>query len=213
MKEKWIEAWKYKPYRYTLLASLVFTLIVSHYYAIFLLFNEGRNGFDFNDPVLRFFTPVNLSVPLFIAMYSAAVFTAIYVINTSPILTLKLAFAYTFLLIWRMFSLTILPLNPPSGVLPLNDPFLIHFVYSDRIDVRDLFFSGHTASAFLFYIVVENKKLKMYLLVCVLFIAVGVLAQHLHYSIDVLGAPIFSYLAYFPAKWLVKRVDYTRAKK
>ncbi|HVA97535.1 MAG TPA: phosphatase PAP2-related protein [Bacteroidia bacterium] len=208
MRGKWLMAWKHKPYKYALLALLVFTLIVSHYYQYFLLFNEGRNGIDFNDPVLKYFTPINLSIPIFIAMYSAAILTAFHVIYTSPILTLKLALAYTLLLIWRMFSLYFLPLNPPPGLIILNDPFLKHFVYSARNDVRDLFFSGHTSSTFLFFLVVKNKKLKMYLMACVLFLAVALLAQHLHYSIDILAAPVFAYLAYFPANWIIKKANY-----
>ncbi|HVA98374.1 MAG TPA: phosphatase PAP2-related protein [Bacteroidia bacterium] len=210
MREKWLKAWKHKPYRYALLASLVFTLIISHYYQQFLLFNEGRSGIDFNDFVLKFFTPINLSIPIFIAMYSATIFTAVYVIYSSPILTLKLALAYTFLLIWRVFSLSILPLNPPPGLIILYDPFLKHLVYSGRNDVRDLFFSGHTASTFLFFLIVKNKKLKMYLMACVLILAIALLAQHLHYSIDILAAPLFAYLAYFPANWIIKKANYEK---
>ena len=63
---------------------------------------------------------------------------------------------------------------------------------------NDLFFSGHTAFAFMTYLITRNKTkyLKYFFLLSTLIEAFTVLAMHIHYTIDVYAAPFFAYGIY-----------------
>jgi hypothetical protein len=91
----------------------------------------------------------------------------------------------------------LVPLNPPPGMIPLGDPFVEYFG-TGRLLTKDLFFSGHTATIFLFYLVSDpaRRGLKIIFLICTVLVAVFVLLQHVHYTIDVASAPFFTFSAY-----------------
>ena len=103
--------------------------------------------------------------------------------------------AYSIMIVLRITAMYLLPLNPPGGMILLNDPF-VQFFGSGKILTKDLFFSGHTATLFLFYLLIDKKIYKNILLGLTIIVAYSVLAQHVHYAIDVFVAPFFSYAAY-----------------
>jgi len=75
---------------------------------------------------------------------------------------------------------------------------LSHFLFGG-----DLFFSGHTALAFLLALIFwREKKLRYIFLAWSLYMAVVVLLGHLHYSIDVASAFFITYTIYRIAEWL-----------
>jgi len=92
-----------------------------------------------------------------------------------------------------------LPLEPPSDLIQLKDP-ITYLFYGNEYVTKDLFFSGHTATQFLMFLCLKKKTERMILLVSTFLIAIMVLFQHVHYTVDVLAAPIIAYLAY----WLTK---------
>lgn len=91
-----------------------------------------------------------------------------------------------------------MPLEPPAGLIVLKDNISNYFMsgQSGKYVVKDLFFSGHVSAAMLFSIFAENKKIKNILYTLTVFIAILILLQHVHYLIDVIAAPFFSFLAY-----------------
>ena len=91
--------------------------------------------------------------------------------------------------------LFVVPLNPPTGLIPLADPF-VQFFGSGRVPTRDLFFSGHVSTLFLLSLCARNKVLKLLFLALTLTVAVVVLWQHVHYTIDVMVAPFVAYASY-----------------
>jgi len=95
----------------------------------------------------------------------------------------------------RIVTLFILPLAPPVGMIFLQDPFVEFFGTSKTID-NNLFFSGHTATTFLLFLCVP-KKLKIPYFFITLFIAISVLLQKTHYTVDVLIAPCISFISYY----------------
>jgi membrane-associated phospholipid phosphatase len=103
--------------------------------------------------------------------------------------------AYSLLGVIRMAAMYIIPLNPPPDMIPLNDPFVEYFG-TGRLLTKDLFFSGHTATLFLLFLTVQSKKLKILFLTCTIALGLSVLLQHVHYSIDVLAAPFFTYTCF-----------------
>ncbi|MDQ6812275.1 MAG: sphingomyelin synthase family protein, partial [Bacteroidota bacterium] len=92
-------------------------------------------------------------------------------------------------------------LEPPAGIVSLVDPILLPF-YGPNGITKDLFYSGHTASMFLAYLVLRKKREKIIALVATIILAVALLFQHIHYTIDVVSAPLFVYIFFIIAKKL-----------
>jgi membrane-associated phospholipid phosphatase len=74
-----------------------------------------------------------------------------------------------------------------------------------------LFFSGHTANLALLAFMVDIKWLKYILGICTFIVAVLLLVQHVHYTIDVLVAPFAAYISYKLAK-STEQIIYKRIK-
>nr|WP_262896007.1 sphingomyelin synthase family protein [Hymenobacter rubidus] len=68
--------------------------------------------------------------------------------------------------------------------------------------VRDLFFSGHTATMMLLMLAGRGRTWRGALGLMMVAVGVLVLVQRVHYSYDVLAAPFFGWLAY----WLAGQV-------
>jgi membrane-associated phospholipid phosphatase len=94
----------------------------------------------------------------------------------------------------RIITISIIPLNPPIGLIVLKDP-LTSLTYggSGVFITKDLFFSGHTSNLFMFYLCLQKKRDKQFALFTSLLVGLLVLVQHVHYSIDVIGAIVFTY--------------------
>ncbi len=170
---------------------LVFTLT---FMSRFLDFIEHRQGVVLLDPILETFQPVNLTWLIFALIYVSLLITVALIVKYPQ----KLLFAiqvYALLLLFRMTAMYLLPLNPPMRMIMLNDP-CIQFFGSGSILTKDLFFSGHTASLFFFFLITDRKPLKYLLLALTILVAAALLLQHVHYSIDVFAAPFFTYTAY-----------------
>ena len=82
------------------------------------------------------------------------------------------------------------------GILPLHDLFLKNTFYCQEVLLKDLFFSGHTASVFLLYFLIPQKWVKRVLLAGGLTLGFLLMHQHVHYTIDIVAAPFFSWIAY-----------------
>ena len=98
--------------------------------------------------------------------------------------------------LFRVLTLFFVPLDSPESIIPLHDEILTHTFYAGGENLKDLFFSGHAATLFLFYFFTVNKVLKYLFLAAAISVSIGVVVQHVHYSYDVIAAPIFAYIAY-----------------
>ena len=187
----WIEGYKLKEVQFKLLVSIIFLAAALYLCSAFLGFVEAREGFSFNDPVLNLFNPVDLTWLIFSAIY-LSLFTGIIILVRNPVrLTLAIQ-AYTVLILVRMIAMYSLPFDPPSSMIPLKDPF-VQLFGTGKLLTRDLFFSGHTATLFLLFLVVDKKPYKQLFLFLTVLVAVSVILQHVHYFIDVLAAPFFTF--------------------
>lgn len=180
--------------RKLLLLSLLFLLISAAFFALFLPFHEARADrllWYFDDPFFQFLPIKDVSIPIFSITYGSLI---LYILlnRKFPFFLSKLAFSYAVLLILRAGTLSILPLKEPATIVYLEDPFLNTFIYQGNLDA-DLFFSGHTALICLF-IFLTNKWKWVF---AVLAISLGILLmiQRCHYSIDVIGALPFAFIA------------------
>ena len=98
-----------------------------------------------------------------------------------------------------MLTITLFPLDPPIKIVELVDPVLLPFYGHSEIN-RDLFFSGHTSSAFVIFLILKKRWEKILALLATLVVAFLLLVQHIHYTIDVVFAPFFVYLVFMLAK-------------
>ncbi len=156
-----------------------------------------------NDPILRLMAPHNISVPLFIVIWAITGFS-IYRAVQHPMMFLTYLWSFIFLSLFRMLTITLVPLDPPTGLIPLVDP-LSNFFYGDKFVTKDLFFSGHTSSVFLLFLTIPGRTDKKLALIATFIVGFLLLVQHVHYTMDVLGGFLFGWIAYKLACRLVAR--------
>ncbi|HLC84079.1 MAG TPA: phosphatase PAP2-related protein [Bacteroidia bacterium] len=173
------------------LGILAITLISFVY---FLTFNENRIGYVFDDPILNLFEPIAISEITFFITYFFAIY-GIIISFREPALFVSLLQAYTIMTLLRMFCLYVVPLEAPVSIIPLKDTFLQSTFYSGRENLKDLFFSGHAATIFLFAFAFRKKGTKWLFFIGACAVGVLVVIQHVHFSIDVIAAPVFAFIA------------------
>ena len=190
----WSSYFRLAERKNSFILSVLFLLIVLIILPNFLQFIEDRNGVSFEDPLLKLFDPVNVTWLIFLLIYPAIISALIYFID-SPRLFHAAILTYAFLVAFRILGMYFLPLNPPQSMIMLNDPF-VQLFGTGEVLTKDLFFSGHTSLMFMLFLITRNKVLKSIYLFATILVAICVLVQHVHYSIDVFAAPFFSFSAY-----------------
>jgi hypothetical protein len=198
----WASAWARPAFRLRL--GLVLLLMAALLTVVpgFFHFIQARPGHRLADPLLALLPVHDVSVPTFALIYGAIAGTLVYLLPR-PNLLLRALWAYLFLQLLRMGTLWLLPLEPPAALVLLRDPVMDRiFEVTTQPIVRDLFFSGHTATMTLLALAVRGCKLRRALLLMTAAVGLLVLIQRVHYSYDVLAAPLFAWLAY----WLAGRV-------
>lgn len=196
----------YRRWKYTLkrnkIRNQVFLTVLLYiflfkYCRVIMTELETRKGTQIIDPVLQLLPPHDLSLIIFSLTYIAL--TTFIIANIIHPRTFIIALqAYCVLIIMRTISIYLVPLEPPIGLILLRDPVTILFMSTPTggYIVKDLFFSGHISTIMLFYFVSENKNIKRLLLFLAIIVASFILIQHVHYTIDIVAAPFFAYMAY-----------------
>jgi hypothetical protein len=155
---------------------------------------ELRQGVVLPDPLLRLFKPVNLTWLTFGLIYLSLIL-ALFLLAKNPTRLMFAIQVYILFIIVRILAMYLVPLNPPEYMIRLNDPF-VQFFGTGKLLTKDLFFSGHTATLFILFLVTQNKHFKYFFLAATVVVGIAVLIQHVHYSIDVFAAPFFTYACY-----------------
>ncbi len=194
IKGAWQEKLQTKSFCSRFLFSFILLAFVLFWFARFLDYNEEKPGFTFTDPFLTLFNPVDVTWITFGLIY-AALLIALVSLSSHPENFLLAIQSYTFVALLRLITIYFLPLDAPGTIIPLKDPF-IEFFGGGKTLYRDLFFSGHTSTMFLFSLTATSRKLKYIFLVCTILVAGCVIIQHVHYTIDVIAAPFFAYTSY-----------------
>jgi len=203
IKSVWQVALSDKSFRIRTALTLILLALVLFLLANFLAYNERRPGFTINDPFLSSFNPVDLTWFTFVLIYLGLI-TALIFLTFHPARMLTALQSYTLIGALRIITIYFLPLNEPVHIIPLTDPF-VEFFGGGTTLLRDLFFSGHTSTMFLFFLTARSKKLKTLFLICTILIAFAVLVQHVHYTIDVIAAPFFAYTSYRISRLINKK--------
>ena len=162
---------------------------------------EKRNGTLLHDWVLEHLPSYNLSVAIFIIIWSTGLLAIIRAM-TDPYIFLVFAWSYIFVTVMRALTITFIPLNPPIGLEQLIDP-LSNTFYGNATITKDLFFSGHTTTIFLIFLCLKKPADKILTLTATFFLAILLMLQHIHYVIDIVAAPAFTYISYLIGKRIV----------
>jgi hypothetical protein len=205
------EAIRNKNFKIEFIVTITLLVIVLILLSNFLNSVEAREGITFPDPFINLFEPVDLTWLTFGLIY-IALFTSLYFFLKEPVLLVTAIQSYIILVVFRIIAMYLVPLNPPEKMIPLADPF-VEFFGTGQLLTKDLFFSGHTAILFLLYLLAEKKSLRIYLLVSTVIVALSVLLQHVHYSIDVFVAPFFAYCSFVVIKNLRRRIFFNCNKQ
>lgn len=192
--EPWHSAWDDPRFRRDFLISLPALAVILMLFRRFVEFIEHRPGTRLPDPLLALFPPVDLTWLIFGLIY-ASLAAAILLLAGRPRLLLAAIQAYGAMVLLRFGSMYLVPLEPPAGMLPLNDPF-VQLFGSGATLTRDLFFSGHTATLLILSFSVPGRMARALILCAAVIVACSLLAQHVHYSIDLFAAPFAAFAAW-----------------
>jgi len=198
----WRFAWDYPAFRVKLLLGVFLMGLIVFYLQDFFTFIQTRNGVLIHDWVLQKLPARDVSLYIFLILYPASGLF-FWRMRNNTVLCITALWGYVFLCIFRMLTISLIPLEAPVGLVHMSDPFSIIF-YGSNLITKDLFFSGHTATLCLVGLCLENKKEKIGVFCGTAVLALLLLIQHVHYTADVIAAPFFSYFFWYLGKTIAK---------
>ena len=197
----WKNAWSRAGFRKMFVSGIVMLSAILLFYPYFFEFVQNRKGVVLHDWLLAYLPSLDVSGYIFF-LICITVLLGLFRSLQSPYLFLIFLWGYILLNLSRLVTIALVPLEPPIGLLALADPIAFPF-YGQQGITKDLFYSGHTGTLFLIYFIVQNKWEKLLVLICTILIGFLLLIQHIHYTIDVIAAPLFVYGIYVLAKRIV----------
>ena len=198
----WSEAWASSLFRKKVIIGAFLFASILLLLPNFFSKIEARSGVVLNDWLLQSLPSMDFSVVIFILVWATSLLTLARCIQQPAIFLMTLYFLIIITL-FRIITISIIPLDPPNGLIILKDPITsLSYGGSSVFITKDLFFSGHTANLFMFYLCLQKKIDKLFALSTTLLVGLLVLVQHVHYSIDVIGAIVFTYLLVKYSKYL-----------
>lgn len=156
------------------------------------------------DPVLANWGPWDVSAFTFALLYGTLLLV-IFSIAGHPLRVLHGLYAYVLMLLLRMAAMAIFTLEPPPGIIPLIDPLTQGFYPGADPFLKDLFFSGHTATLALMAMLANRGPVRMAATFATLGIGLLVMVQHVHWTVDVLAAVPAAWFAWAAAGWLLHK--------
>ena len=190
----WKEFLTDKKKQKELIISIPFLAAILIIFPQFLQFVEARQGVVFTDPILVLFNPIDLTWLTFGLIYLSIIIT-IFSLAKKPERLLFTLQCYGLIVFFRLIVMYLLPLEAPATLISLNDPF-VQLLGTGEILTKDLFFSGHTATLFLLFLIMEKRVIKIIFIASTILVGIAVMLQHVHYVVDVAVAPFFAYTSY-----------------
>jgi hypothetical protein len=184
----------------------IFVLPLPYYFNNII---QPKPGSLLIDPFHGFLEPTNWSREIFVLIFVAP---ALFLLNNfkSPRTMLLTLQCYVSVNLMRMSTVYLFTLEAPEGIIPLVDPFLTKVVYGNNLFVKDLFFSGHTCTIFILFLIEQKRWLKVVLGLSTAAVALFLVWQRVHYTIDILGAILACILVY---QFFIRSIDKIDWKK
>ena len=187
----WSSFFQDRKCRIEFIVTIIVTIPTLLLFSQFLSLIEQREGVVLNDPLLRLFNPIDLTWATFALIYVSIILFLLNIIKQPEKLMIAIQ-TYVLMVFLRGIAMYLTPFNAPDKIILLHDPF-VQLFGKGEILTKDLFFSGHTGTLFLLFLLVENKYLKTIFLAATILVGSAVLLQHVHYSVDVFVAPFVAY--------------------
>lgn len=193
-RQEWQTAWQSPLYRKKLVSGFLFIFVILALFPFFFQAIERREGHIVNDPLLHFLPVHDVSIPIFIGVWGVGALMLLRAIQYPEIL-LTYIWAYIFLCLSRVITISLVPLTPPTGLISLMDP-LSNTFYGPKFVTKDLFYSGHTSTLFLMFLCLPQRSDKLIAIAATFLVGLLLLIQHVHYTLDVVAAPLFGWICY-----------------
>lgn len=162
---------------------------------------QKRSGPVLNDWLLALIPAYNVSWAIFSIIWGVGLY-ALWRGIQQPSIYITYLWTFIFVCVLRVLTISLFPLNPPKGLIPLVDP-LTGIFYGESNITKDLFFSGHTSILYIAYLCLEGRREKLVALTLTITLACLLLVQHIHYTIDILAAPLFVYPVFRAVRYLL----------
>ncbi|MFD1256732.1 phosphatase PAP2-related protein [Mucilaginibacter terrae] len=192
LKQNWKAIWASTTQRSLMLAGSVVVALILSAMPFFFQSIEHRPGVQLNDYILSHVPAQDVSVYIFLVIWSMAGLTLFRAVQT-PSVYVRYVWLYIVICLTRMLTISLVPLAAPAGLVELVDP-LTNVFYGHTVVTKDLFYSGHTASLLTMYFCLPKKSDRVLVIFATTIVGCLLLVQHVHYTVDVLAAPIFVFL-------------------
>lgn len=194
----WKNNWQSTDYRRKLISGLIIISLILITLPFFYQAIEQRNGIKFNDYLLQWLPAYDLSLFIFVTIWSMALLT-FHRFKQDPQIFLTFLWGFILINLSRFVSIGLVPLNAPDSLVAIHDPISNYF-YGPKFITKDLFFSGHTAAMYLMFLCLKKRSDKILTFIATIVIGIAVLIQHVHYTMDVFMAPVITYFLWIGAK-------------
>lgn len=202
LKQTWKTAFAARSFTISFLGALAVFSIFPFKADDYFQWIQLRDGIQWNDPILNALPALNVSYPIFGIIYLSVIYL-LYRLLQDPKRFVWFAWAFNVETLFRFICIYLVALDPPARLVDLHDPLAEMFIYGENMAItKDLFFSGHTATmVFVCYFLPTTRERRIGIGLSLLLVSL-LLVQHVHYSLDVLAAPLFT----LAAIWIVKRI-------
>lgn len=201
LRRNWKRTWSSSLQRAQfVIGAILITTLLCMMPSFFNLIQK-RDGPVLHDFVLAAIPPHDVSWAIFTIIWGVG-FYALWISIQNPMIFITYVWALVFVTILRLLAISLIPLDPPTGLINLTDPLTSVF-YGRSTITKDLFFSGHTSTLFLIFLCIEKRRDKIIALIATIVVACLLLIQHVHYTVDVIAAPIIIYPVFRLVKYLL----------
>jgi hypothetical protein len=202
LKQTWKTAFADRSFTISFLGALAVFSIFPFKADDYFQWIQLRDGIQWNDPILNALPALNVSYPIFGVIYLSVIYL-LYRLLQDPKRFVWFAWAFNVETLFRFICIYLVALDPPARLVDLHDPLAEMFIYGENMAItKDLFFSGHTATmVFVCYFLPTTRERRIGIGLSLLLVSL-LLVQHVHYSLDVVAAPLFT----LAAIWIVKRI-------
>jgi hypothetical protein len=202
-KNKWAAAWQNKAFKKLFIVGIALLVLALGMLPVYFQAIQKREGPVLHDWLLNQLPAMDVSVWVFVIIWSITALSIVRAVQV-PQLFITVIWVYLIVTLSRMVSIWLVPLNPPPNLIALTDPISNSF-YGKSFITKDLFYSGHTSTLFMLYLCLRRRMDKFFALLGTILVASLLLIQHVHYSIDVILAPLFTLFCYRLAMFITNK--------
>lgn len=199
------QSWKKEinEHKKVIFFSIIFLILANFLYQVAGEYVDEINGVQASDIILDNIPTVNLS---FLYIYGSITILGLLIFYPLFFNVKKFHVSLSqlsLLIIIRSFFISLTHLKVPADAVEITIPKLYNLMTFNN----DMFFSGHTAIAFLGFLIFRKEKIGIFFLVATFVMMITVLLMHFHYSIDVFAALFITYGSFKIGQWLFKAIE------